>query len=409
MHVPRRVLSVENANLPKDVPIVGLGCSSFSTFFWSKDEESSIGGSWTPETIDRTHPKVQEWIGTIHYAVEECGITLLDTAPWYGHGTSEVVVGWAMEELLPRFKRERLTITTKVGRYEADPTKQFDFGYDATLHSVERSLKRMKCDYIDVLQLHDPEFAPSLHILLNETIPAMMECRKRGWCKALGLTGYPLEVQHQILEGTQQKVGSSVVVFDQCLTYSHYNLYDTSLLTRPVSDEDPSFGDYCQRNSLALMAAAPLSMGLLTHAGPPEWHPANQALQDACRGAATLCQTHGVNISTLAIVFALSNPRISSTLLGMKNIEQVKIAAEAANRFQQVDVNSKDGSPETILREILTEDEYKVWKALANPKEGPFSSVWANDEFRWDGVKEAHSFWAGVPGVEAEHWQRPLR
>ena len=40
-------------------------------------------------------------------------------------------------------------------------------------------------------------FAPSMGNLLNETIPAMMECRKRGWCKALGLTGYPLEAQHQ--------------------------------------------------------------------------------------------------------------------------------------------------------------------------------------------------------------------
>ena len=67
MHVPRHVSSVEHANLPKDLPIVGLGCSSFSAFLWSKDEEASMGGSWTP----RTHPKVQEWIGTIHYDVEE--------------------------------------------------------------------------------------------------------------------------------------------------------------------------------------------------------------------------------------------------------------------------------------------------------------------------------------------------
>ena len=45
---------------PKDLPIAGLRCSSFSTFFWSKDEASSIGGSWTQETTDRTRPKSKD-------------------------------------------------------------------------------------------------------------------------------------------------------------------------------------------------------------------------------------------------------------------------------------------------------------------------------------------------------------
>ena len=56
-------------------------------------------------------------------------MTLLDTAPWYGHGTSEVVVGWALQELLRdnQIQRNDLTINTKIGRYEADLTRQFDF------------------------------------------------------------------------------------------------------------------------------------------------------------------------------------------------------------------------------------------------------------------------------------------
>jgi hypothetical protein len=63
--IPRRILSVHNnPRLPKDVPLVGLGCSSFSHFFWSSDKLEVAGGlaQWTPDTIDRSHPKVDEWI-----------------------------------------------------------------------------------------------------------------------------------------------------------------------------------------------------------------------------------------------------------------------------------------------------------------------------------------------------------
>jgi aryl-alcohol dehydrogenase-like predicted oxidoreductase len=180
-----------NQRLPASVSIVGLGCSSFSTFFWAPDEaKAGETGEWSVDRLQRTHPRVQAWIQTIKYAVTAVGITLLDTAPWYGYGTSEVVIGWALEELVGRgFQRELLIINTKVGRYELDPAKQFDFSAAVTVQSVQRSLQRMTCAYIDVLQLHDPEFAPSLEILMKETIPAMMECQEKGWCRAIGMTG----------------------------------------------------------------------------------------------------------------------------------------------------------------------------------------------------------------------------
>jgi L-galactose dehydrogenase len=405
MIVPRRVLPVENSNLPKDAPIIGLGCSSFSHFYWSLEELAQAGGAsqWTPGTMDRSHSHVQEWIRTIHYAIQDCGITLLDTAPWYGHGSSEVVLGWAFEELFLKHPgiRSQLTINTKVGRYEEDPTNQFDFTYDATIKSVERSVKRMKCQYIDVLQLHDPEYAPSLSVLLEETIPAMIECRKKGWCKALGMTGYPLEVQHQILEATMKKYGESV--FDQSLTYCHYNLHDFSLVTRPIANNDKSFADFIATNKMILMAAAPLSMGLLTHVESPEWHPTSKALKGACKQAASICEQKGVNISTLAIVVALANPRIPCTLLGMKNVEQVQLAAETASRFAEV--SSTETDPATILKQVLSETEHAVWQELNDPTNGPFTTVWKDGSFRWDGSKDAFEFWKQVTGMEVERWQ----
>lgn len=359
--------------------------------------------------MNRSNHHVQEWIRTIQCAILECGITLLDTAPWYGHGTSEVVLGWAFEDLLTSHQglRPELTINTKVGRYEEDPKKQFDFSHDTTIQSVERSLKRMKCEYIDVIQLHDPEFAPTLSVLIEETIPALVECRKKGWCKAIGLTGYPLEVQHQILEATIQKFGAPV--FDQALTYCHYNLHDTSLVSRPIDNGGggKSYAAFVDSNKMALMAAAPLSMGLLTHSEPPEWHPASAALQEACASAASICEKDGVNISALAIMVALANPTIPCTLLGMKNVEQVKLAAATAGRF--ANVPDTETEPEAILKKVLTGAEHKVWLILKDPADGPFAKVWRDGTFRWDGGKDGFEFWKQVDNVSPENWQSPLR
>jgi aryl-alcohol dehydrogenase-like predicted oxidoreductase len=194
--IPKRPLGSIHGNnrLPQNVSIIGLGCSSFSTFFLDRDElsESNSNNKLTIDQLDPSHPRVVSWIDAIEHAITISGITILDTAPWYGHGTSEVVVGLAITKLCNegKIKREDLTINTKIGRYEADPAKQFDFTASATMNSVQRSIRRLCCgSYVDVLQLHDPEFAPSLDILFNETIPAMLECQKRGWCRGLGITG----------------------------------------------------------------------------------------------------------------------------------------------------------------------------------------------------------------------------
>ncbi|EED93766.1 predicted protein, partial [Thalassiosira pseudonana CCMP1335] len=251
-------------------------------------------------------------------AVLARGINLLDTAPWYGHGISEIVVGYALDTILRKRRgslpRSSIIVNTKVGRYEADPLHQFDFSYATTMSSARRSIERMNCGYIDVLQLHDPEFAPSMSILMEETIPALIECRNRGWTKAIGITGYPLEVQHEILVRCFE-VFSDEVVFDQSLVYCHNNLHDMSLFE--------SFAQYCRRSNVCLMTAAPLSMGLLTNAGPPSWHPALPSLKKACDNAAKMCQARGIDISSLAMLYAFSQKEVGCTLIGMKDINQV--------------------------------------------------------------------------------------
>lgn len=373
------------------------------------------------------------------HAVLVRGINLLDTAPWYGHGTSEKTIGYALDNILQEdddektvsfilniecrkrtgdLPRDCLIINTKVGRYESQPIHQFDFSYKTTMKSVERSIQRMNCTYIDVIQLHDPEFAPNISILKEETIPALLKCRRRGWAKAIGLTGYPLEVQHQILIECQEQLTSDAVVFDQSLVYCHNNLHDMSLYRdrcfpsvdielNGSNDDNISFAQFCQKSNIQLMAAAPLSMGLLTSAGPPDWHPASITLKMACCRATQICETKGVNASSLALLFALSQPGVGCTLLGMKNIEEVDVAADLAMRFWDVHFDThitghrQDCEYKKILNNILTKTEREVLDLILDEDNGPFAAVISSGEYRWNWKDEVTRFWSSVQ--ESEH------
>jgi Aldo/keto reductase family len=219
------------------------------------------------------------------------------------------------------------------------------------------------------------------------------------------VTGYPLSVQHQILERSFQEYGRNI--WDQSLTYGHYNLHDTSLL-HDDNNNTQSFVDYCQQHMIPVIAAAPLSMGLLTKRGPPEWHPASSDLKQACRCAVDLCQQHNVDVSTLAILFALSNQRISTTILGMSTIEEVKAVHEIALRFADVDipVASTPRSQDKIWQSILSTDEQRVLDILRDRVHGPFASVWENGSYQWDGIAIAHEFWKLVPEQQVVPWQK---
>lgn len=384
----------------KPVSMIGLGCSSFSTFFLADDDPDIAGLS--DETLQRDHIKVREWIDTIHYAINEAGITLLDTAPWYGHGMSERVVGWALHDLaLTEQQRRGLHIQTKVGRYAAEPKKQFDFSYDMTIRSIQRSLERLHCGYIDCIQIHDPEFAPSLAQIMA-TLEAFRFAQRQGWCRSIGLTGYPLTVQHQIMEASLKRFG--VNLFDQSLTYCHFNLHDTSLLSRHLPGIETSFFDYCREQKTAVLVAAPLSMGLLTRQGPPQWHPASPELKEACRAASDLCDSYGIDISKLALLFALSNPHLPCTILGMKNVEEVKLARSIAHRFDDLDWLLMF-TQERVLDKVLDDNEKECLRAIRDPVNGPFAEVWKSGLYRWNGVEESRVFWSQVENASTKPWQ----
>ena len=262
-----------------------------------------------------------EGIKAVHTAVDN-GINLIDVSPYYGYLKAEKVLGKALKEI----DRSRYYLSTKVGRYGKDGVNTWDYSARRATESVYESMERLNIDYIDIINVHDVEFA-DLHQVVEETLPALVELRAKGVVRHVGITDLQPENLKWVIEHSEPGTVESV------LSFCHYCLND-DLLTEYL--------DFFEQHGVGVINASPLSMGLLSRRGAPAWHPAPQALKDACRRASDYCTAKGYPIEKLAMQFATSlNPRITSTLFSstnpanvLKNIEYVnepmdeKLAAE---------------------------------------------------------------------------------
>lgn len=247
-----------------------------------------------------------EGIRAVHVAMDQ-GINLIDTAPYYGATQAESVLGMALRGV----PRERYLLATKVGRYGPDPG-DFDFSAARVMRSVDESLARLGVEVIDFIQVHDIEFG-SMEQILNETIPALHRVREAGKARFVGVSGLPLKLLRQAIEHGG---------IDQVQSYCHYCLNDTSL---------EELMPLIREKGIALFSSAPLSMRLLSHAGPPDWHPAPAVLRERCAEAARFCRERGGCLGKLALQFAVANPDMPTTIVGtaspdrvMQNIREIE-------------------------------------------------------------------------------------
>lgn len=250
----------------------------------------------------------EEKIRAIRDAVQH-GINYIDTAPFYGAGKSEVLVGLALKTL----PRESFYIATKVGRNEKC---DFDYSAQEVIRCVENSLNKLQVDYIDVVQVHDVEFVDDINLIVDETLPALEKLQKEGKIKYIGVTGYPLEPLKQVID-------ASTVKIDQVLSYCRHTLFDDELL---------KYVDHFRAKNLGIINAAVHGMNLLTGQPCPDWHPASEKLKVACTEATKYCEENGVRIASLALGNALLSPHVDTTLVGMNDRQIVasnlKVMAE---------------------------------------------------------------------------------
>ncbi|KAB5520641.1 hypothetical protein DKX38_024960 [Salix brachista] len=264
------------------------------------------------------------------------GINFFDTSPYYGGTLSEKMLGKGLKAL--GVPRNEYIVSTKCGRY----LEGFDFSAERVTKSIDESLARLQLDYVDILQCHDIEFG-SLDQIVNETIPALQKLKEAGKIRFIGITGLPLSVFTYVLDRVPP--GSVDVI----LSYCRYSINDSTL-----ADLLP----YLKSKGVGVISASPLAMGLLTENGPPEWHPASAELKSTCQAAAAFCKAKGKNISKLAMQYSLANKDISSVLVGMNSVRQVKENVYAATELATF---GKDQETLSEVEAILSPVKNQTW------------------------------------------------
>lgn len=258
---------------------------------------SSLGAEFRSVTLD-------EVLASVRVALD-CGLTLIDTSPFYGRGMSEVLLGIALKGV----PRERYLLCTKLGRYDLT---HFDFSAKRVAESVDVSLHRLGTDHLDIVLCHDIEFVPMQQIV-DETIPALRKIQKAGKVRAIGFSGYPMKIFRFILDQTD---------VDCVLSYNQYTLQNTRFADEAVP--------YLKAKGVGVMNAGPFSARLLTNAPLPAWLKEPEAVKAAARAAAAHCAGKGVDIAKLALQFSLEHPDIATTVAGSANPNNIRTWAKWA-------------------------------------------------------------------------------
>ena len=286
----------------------------------------AIGGWWWGGTDD------ENALAAIREALE-LGINCIDTAPAYGFGHSEKLIAEAVKG-----RRTEVIIATKCGlRWDLEEGDLFfettdntgkhvkvyrNLRHASVLEECNRSLKRLKTDYIDLYQCHWPDPSTSL----DETLDALLELQKAGKVRAVGVSNFSPEM----METCRDRVA---LASDQ----PRY-----SLLSR---DTEKEILPYCRSRNVGLIAYSPLEHGLLTgkfsadqelrHGegrGQQPWFRVENRRRalTAINKVRPIAQELGITVAQLAINWIISQPGVTSAIVGARNPRQVQENARAA-------------------------------------------------------------------------------
>jgi len=199
---------------------------------------SRIGlGTWAMGGTQWGGTDDDESVRTIHRALD-VGITLIDTAPAYGAGHSEEVVGRAIAE---RGQRDKVVIATKVGLEQQGTGVVRNSSRQEIFAEVEASLKRLQTDYIDLYQVHWPDSRTPY----EETALALNDLQKSGKIRAIGVSNYSMEAIERF-----RKVAKLATV------QPPLNLFERESATKLLP--------WCKANGIGTLTYGALCRGLLT-------------------------------------------------------------------------------------------------------------------------------------------------
>jgi D-threo-aldose 1-dehydrogenase len=280
-------------SLSFSLPRIGIGCAPLGSM------ERTFGFAVTEADA----------IATIQHAIE-AGITLLDTAPWYGNGESELRVGKAIRGV----PRGDILISSKVGWIPRQPGVVGDgertYVRDGVRRSIEASLKRLGADYLDIAHIHDPESGDHRQHILEQGYPALLELKREGIIRAIGaglnatdfLTDY---VQHMPL--------------DCAILAGRYTLLEQA----PLHTAFPA----AMSKGIGIIAAGIFNGGILATGAVPgvryQYSIAPEPILRLARLIEAVCRKHGVSLRAAAMQFVAAHPAVQSLIIGMVRPSEV--------------------------------------------------------------------------------------
>lgn len=260
------------------------------------------------------------------------GITSIDTAPFYGLGLSEEVVGEAIQS----YDRSKIEILTKFGLVW-EPEVKGSYAFDASfegknfpvykngskenvIREVENSLKRLNTDYIDLIQLHWPD--PQTPVA--ETMEAMQRLMEQGKVRGIGVSNYDTD---QLAEGME-----SVVI--------HSNQVPYSMLKREI---ETTLIPFALKEDIGIIAYSPLERGLLTgkytegattlsnddHRNAYFQQFESDKLKKLLNTLQDIAVSKNCSVTQLVLAWTMQQKGITTVLAGARNKEQALHNAKA--------------------------------------------------------------------------------
>lgn len=292
-----RTRKLGNSDL--DVSVVGLGTWAIGGDFWGSIDD-------------------QQSIRAIQTALDH-GINLIDTAPAYGAGHSESVVGKAIQG-----RREQVVLATKCGVVRTKDSFERNLKPESVKREVDASLQRLQVDVIDLYQIHWPD----VNTPLEDTLEALQTIHRQGKFRYLGVSNFGPDLMEQVRQA-----------FDLVSLQPQY-----SLLQRDLEQE---ILPYCRAHNIGVLSYGSLAAGVLTGKykeqpsfpeddkrgnfypffKEPLWSKA-QAVVEVLRDVAAQRQKP---VSQVAINWAVQQQGITTALVGCKTEAQAAENAAAGS------------------------------------------------------------------------------
>lgn len=297
-----------------EVSVVALGTWAIGGFMWGGTDEKSA-------------------MEAIHRSID-LGVTTIDTAPAYGFGLSEEIVGKAIKGV-----RDKVQILTKFGLSWDDPGSRdyweikdpdgrpvriyHDARKGKVIRECEDSLRCLGVDHIDLYQQHWPDDDTPI----DETMQAVEKLLKDGKIRAAGVSNFDAQLMSQAR--LRVKIASCQPPY--------------SMLQRDIEED---VVPYCMDNGIGLIVYSPLQRGLLTGKVTPDRdfpetdhrsglrmfsRENRRRILDFLERIRPIAQGHNATLAQLAINWTIRRPGITSALVGARNASQAEENARAAD------------------------------------------------------------------------------